>query len=169
MTNAVLPLYRLADEYELLGQRILEAEGVLTDELSEEWDKLSETIDTKVENTGLYIKNLLATAKAEAQEAKMFSRRAETKERAAKALKEYLKVNMERVGKDKLETLRVKARIQTNPRPSITWTEPIEELPPEFRRVRVEVDGTAAYATWKEQGSLPEGFKVERGTHLRLS
>ena len=167
--TAVLPLYALADEYELLGQKILEAEGVLTPELSEAWDKLAEAIEQKVENTGLYIKNLLATAKAEAQEAEMFSRRARTKERAAKALKEYLKLNMERLGKDKLETLRVKARIQKNPRPAINWMRPIEELPDAFKRIKVEVDGAMAYEAWKLGQELPEGFEVFRDTHLRLS
>jgi hypothetical protein len=167
--TAVLPLYALADEYELLGQRILEAKGVLTPELSEEWDKLAEAIEQKVENTGLYIKNLLVTAKAEAEEAEMFSRRAKTKERAAKALKEYLKVNMERVGKDKLETLRVKARIQINPRPAINWTRPVEELPDAFKRIKVEVDVAMAHEAWKLGQKLPEGFEVFRGTHLRLS
>jgi len=170
MTNAVLPLYRLADEYELLGQRLLEAEGELTPELSEAWDKLSEAIDQKVENTGLYIKNLLATAKAEAEEAEIFYRRAKTKERAAKALKEYLKLNMERVGRDRIETLRVKARIQQNSRPSISWTRKIEDIPAPFKRIEISLDGTVAYKWWKsDEVDLPEGFEVNRGTHLRLS
>ena len=169
MTNAVLPLYRLADAYELLGQKLLEAEGELTPELSEEWDKLSEAIDDKIENTALYIRNLEATAKAEEEEAARFANRAKTKRFAAKSLKHYLKMNLERVGRDRIETLRVKARIQQNSRPYITWTEPIEELPDAFKRVRVEVNGTAAYARWKKDGMLPQGFKVERGTHLRLS
>ena len=167
--TAIMPLYALADSYEALGQRLLEAEGELTPELSEAWDKLSEQIDQKVENTGLYIKNLLATAKAEAEEAELFSGRAKTKERAAKALKEYLKLNMERVGKDKLETLRVKARIQINSRPTIFWRGDIMDAPIEFVRTRRELDGTVAYAKWKEGEELPEGFVVERGTHLRLS
>ena len=168
--TTVMPLYRLANEYEALGQRLLEAEGELTPELAEEWDKLSEAIDQKVENTGLYIKNLLATAKAESQEAAMFSQRAKTKERAAKALKDYLKLNMERVGRDRIETLRVKARIQQNSRPSIQWTGRLEDIPAPFKRVKIELDGNTAYTWWKsDEVELPHRFKVERGTHLRLS
>jgi len=167
--TAILPLYALADEYEALGQRLLEAEGELTPELSEAWDKLSEAIDQKVENTGLYIKNLLATAKAETQEAEMFSRRAKTKERAAKALKDYLKLNMERVGRDRIETLRVKARIQQNSRPSIRWIRKVEDIPAPFKRIEISLDSTVAYQWWKsDEVDLPEGFQVERGTHLRL-
>ena len=168
--TAILPLYRLADEYESLGQQILDAEGVLTDELSEEWDKLSETIDAKVENTALYIRNLEATAKAEEEEGEKFLSRARTKRNAVKSLKMYLKLNLERVGRDKVETLRVKARIRQNPRPSIRWTRKVEDIPAPFKRVEISLDGTVAYKWWKSnEVDLPEGFEVERGTHLRLS
>ena len=166
--TAILPLYALADEYEALGQRLLEAEGELTDELSAEWDKLSEAITEKVENTALFIRNLEATAKAEEEEASRFANRAKTKRFAAKSLKHYLKMNLVRVGRDRIETLRVKARIQNNSRPSIRWLGDIHKCPIELCRVTVELDGTKAYTSWKEE-KLPEGFEVNRGTHLRLS
>jgi len=169
MSNAVLPLYALADSYELMGQKLLEAGGELTPELSEEWDKLSENIDTKIENTALFIRNLEVTARAEEEEGQKFLARAKTKKNAMKELKEYLKLNLERVGRDRIETLRVKARIQQNSRPSIIWTGDIMDAPIEFVRTKVELDGTAAYAKWKEGNGLPDGFHVERGTHLRLS
>ncbi len=171
MTNAVLPLYALADEYELLGQRLLEAEGELTPELGEAWDKLSEDIDSKVENTALFIRNLEATARAEEEEAERFANRARTKRNAVKSLKMYLKLNLERVGRDKIETLRVKARIQINPRPSISWPGQVEHIPDPFKRTKVELDGNAVYQVWKTdpKGVEADGFKVERGTHLRLS
>lgn len=173
--TAIMPLYALANNYEALGQRLLEAEGELTPELAMLWDTLDSEILQKVENTALYIRNLEATAKAEEEESLRFKARYKTKRAAAESLKAYLKLNLERVGKDRVETLRVKARIQNNPRPSIRWTGDIHKCPVEFIRVTVDLDGTKSYDHWKQSGtddasrSLPEGFRVDRGTHLRLS
>ncbi len=131
---------------------------------------MSEAIDQKVENTALYIRNLEVTAKAEEEEGQKFLNRAKAKRNAMKALKEYLKLNMERVGRDRIETLRVKARIQQNSRPSIYWTGPVENIPPPFKRIKTELDGTKVYAAWKSDPNsvVADGFVVDRGTHLRL-
>ena len=173
--TAIMPLYVLANAYEALGQRLLEAEGELTPELSVLWDTLDTEILQKVENTALYIRNLDATAKAEEEEAQRFRTRAKTKRAAAESLKAYLKLHLERMGRDRIETMRVKARIQKNSRPSIRWTGDINKCPVEFIRVTVDLDGTKSYDHWKGSGTddktrtLPEGFQVDRGTHLRLS
>jgi len=173
--TAIIPLYALADAYDTMGQLLLDAGGELTPELAEAWDGLAADITQKVENTALFIRNLEATAKAEVEEGQKFLHRAKTKAAAVKSLKEYLKLNLERVGRDRIETLRVKARIQTNSRPSIRWMGDINKCPVEFIRVTVDLDGTKSYDHWKQTGiddetrSMPNGFQVDRGTHLRLS
>jgi hypothetical protein len=81
---------------------------------------------------------------------------------------------MERAGTTRVETPTVKVRIQKNTRPSIRCS--TAEIPEQFRRVRVEFDGAAAYDALKAAKCLPEepgrievsGLVVELGRHLRV-
>ena len=101
--------------------------------------------------------------------------RARTKAAKAEWLKTYLKSYMELMDRTKGGTTLKSARIQKNSQPTIRWTKDVLDLEHPFRRIEVTLDGKAAYREWKESGeddktrSLPEGFQVDRGTHLRLS
>lgn len=53
-----------------------------------------------------------------------------------------------------------------NSRPSIRWAW-VGDPPPEFTRLKVELDGTKAYEAYKA-GTLPDGFEVSLGESLRV-
>ena len=81
---------------------------------------------------------------------------------------------MQRAGTARVETPTVKVRIQKNTRPSIRCAS--AEIPEQFRRVRVEFDGHAAYDALKAAKCLPQepglvqvnGLVVELGQHVRI-
>ncbi len=74
---------------------------------------------------------------------------------------------MSQMGVGRYDTQLFRARIQKNSQPSIRWTG--AEIPEEFRRVTVELDGLKARDALKAAGELPDGFEVKYGTHLRIS
>lgn len=163
-----LHLWEIADGIQALGERIAEAEGELTPELEAEWDRLEGSLESKVENTALYIRDIETDAeKAKAEEQRIRAIRTALENQASR-MKDYLQFQLARAGRDKVETPKARVRIQANSRPSIRYTGDPADLPDAFKRVRVDVDGTAAYEAWKREEELPEGFVVETGSHLRV-
>ena len=101
-------LYEINSDYEnLLGsiyQEAEENEGEVGELLFDALDALKIDLDTKRENTALYIKNLLAEAGAiKAEEDNLASRR-KSAEKKAERLKEYLASSL---NGEKLKTARV--------------------------------------------------------------
>jgi hypothetical protein len=89
--------------------------------------------------------------------------------KAAHRLKDWLKINLERLGMAKVETGIFCVKIQRNGRPSITFDGNLEDLPFQYRRITVSLDGDAAYRRWKAGDELPDGFQVITGTQLRIT
>lgn len=88
--------------------------------------------------------------------------------RSQAALKGYFKTQLELIGQQRIKTDLFSVWIQANSRPRITWEGP-GYPPADFQRLRPpELDGEAAYHCLKATGSLPEGFKVEEGSHLQI-
>lgn len=167
--TATLTLYELGDQLQTVADTLVENGGELTPELAEQLAALEGAFEAKVERVLLYAKNLEGTAAAAKLEAARLSDLASGRANAADRLREYVKGEMERAKIDKVETLLIVARIQQNGRPSIRWTLPPDTLPVEFKKTTVTLDGDAAYKAWKaDPAVLPEGFAVERGTHLRV-
>lgn len=173
--TAIMPLRSIAEEWQTILNEIAEAEGELTPEMATRLDTVQDNFDHKIQNIRNFVGNLIDTAKAEKNIADDFAARARAKAAKADWLKTYLKNYMELMGRDRGGTTLGSARIQKNSRPSIRWTGDIHKCPVEFIRVTVDLDGTKSYDHWKGSGtddtsrSMPEGFQVERGTHLRLS
>lgn len=161
-----IPLYQLGDALERIAETLIENGGELTPELEAELAKLEGAFDEKVERIALYVQNLSAMAHAANAEITRLTGLAVTRIKAADAMKRALRNEMERTGRTKIETARVKAWIQRNSRPSISWPDG-RAIPPEYERVTVSLDGQRAYDDWK-RGVLPEGFAVEHGSHLRI-
>ena len=162
-----VPLYALGDELEEIVDAIVELEGELTPELAERLEDIGGAFDEKVERCALFIQNLTAMAKVAESEAKRLRELAEVRTKTAARLKAYVKEQMQRTDRTKIETGRVKAWIQRNGRPSINWPGPDDTIPKGFERVMVMLDGTKAYEAHKA-GTLPEGFEVDHGSHLRI-
>jgi hypothetical protein len=109
----------------------------------------------------------------EAESAKLEAERleslAEIRQHAVDRLKDYLKANLELMNMTKVETDLFKVRIQKNSRPGIAYIGDLRELPFEYQRVKVEMNGTALYEAWKGGKELPAGVTVTEGKHLRIT
>ena len=167
MTSSTLRLYELADAYERIAEALIENGGELTAELAVDLDAIEGAFEAKVERVALYVRNLLATADAADAEAARLAVLARSRRQAADGLKGYLMAQLDRVEKPKVETPLIVVRIQKNSRPSIQWPDTLP-IPEGYQRVTVSLDGQKAYSDWKA-GTLPSGFVVEQGRHLRIS
>lgn len=181
MSAPMLKLHEYVDELEEVLDWIVEHEeevvaagGELPPEVAELLDRLEGNLTEKVRRVALVILNLTASAKAAHAEAERIAGMARSYERQADSLKRYLMFQMQRAGTTRVETPTVKVRIQTNTRPSIRCAS--TEIPEQFRRVRVEFDGRAAYEALKAAKRLPrepgrrqvDGLVVELGQHIRI-
>lgn len=169
MANAALKLYEITDALQDVGDALIDNGGELTPELEARLNALEGAFEHKAENVALFVRQLEVNGAAAASEAKRLHDLASRREKAADRLRSYLLENMQRAQRVKVETGRVVVRVQRNSRPSIHWQRSVEDLPPEFVRVKLDVDGEAAYNAWKSEQPLPDGFVVQVGHHLRIS
>lgn len=155
-------LYEIRDEILSALGDVEDAGGEMTDEVEQRLDALNLALEEKVERIGLYIRDLeLEAEKVEAEEKRLFYRRKAMQGRA-KWLKGYLMRCLLAVDTNRVKTPLVTFAVQRNSRPSITWTR--GEIPEQYRRVTVELDGTKVYEAFKA-GELPDGFEVHYGEH----
>jgi len=166
--SETMKLYEIVDQIQELGTILAEHEGELTDDLEARWDEIAGSLDEKVENTALFVRDLQASAEAVKAEEKRLKRRRRALENKAARLKDYLHHQVARGGVRKIETDRVVVRIQRNSRPSIRWMGEEDAIPEAFRRVKINADTQAVYQQIKSGGELPDGFAVEWGDHLRI-
>lgn len=167
--TATLTLHQIGDSLAQIAETLVENGGELTPELEELLAHEVGTFESKVERCLLYVRNLEASAEAAQGEANRLAALATSRGNAAKRLRDYVHDEMVRAKIDKVETGLIVARVTKNSRPSIKWPLPIEALDPRFVRITMALDGTKAYEAWKANStSLPEGFVVEQGTHLRV-
>lgn len=162
-------LYNLAAEYERLAALLETTEGELTPELTSVFDALTGELSHKLDNIcklRARLKHSAAGAKAESQRLAMLTR---TRENAVARLDEYMKACLKHAGLTRYETDLFRVRVQENSTSSVTWTGPDDEIPEPYRRVKYELDAKAALAAWSENGTLPDGFVVQRGDHVRVS
>ena len=159
-------LYELPEALRALDEEIEANGGELTPELEARLDELAGNSAELVDRVCALIREHVHKAGVEYEEAAYFHRKAKASEAVANRLKRYLSDTMARVGYDRLEGDRFKVRIQKNGTPSIKW-EGFGDIPTEFARVSVELDGTKAREAWKN-GTLPLGFTVQVGTHVRI-
>lgn len=90
MNTNEMNLYEIKSEmYALIDPETGEMRGF------DAWEELSVARDEKVEQTGLWVKNVLATASAIDTEIKALTERRDTLRRRAEGLKEYLLVGLE--------------------------------------------------------------------------
>ena len=169
MSNARgLRLYDLPDAIRAVEHQIIEADGEITPEIEAQLDHLEGEFERKAEYLALLSREAKAEAAAVKQEEDRLKARRTAAENRERRIKEYIHACMTRLGVSKVDGDRAKIAIQKNGRPSITWMGDADAIPEAFRRVSVSVDGAAAYNEWKAGAELPEGFRVEVGTHVRV-
>lgn len=150
------------------GEDVAAAGGEIPAHLLELLDEAEGAFKDKVERVALYVRSLGAHAAAVKAEEHRLAARRKALENGADRLKSYLKGQMEAAGVPRVDGTLATVRVQANPE-AVRWTRTPEEAPEEFRRVTVSVDLAAAKAALKATGALPDGFTVERGSHLRIA
>ena len=166
------PMYRLvAESLSALGEGALEPgpdREAMEAQAMLDLAGIGDAFDTKAENVALVVQELEVEAEAIQTEADRLGMRAQARANAAKRLKDYLKANMIQAGVTKTGGKLATVSLVNNGRPAITWDAPLDDLPTEFRRVSVALDGARAFEALKADGCLPPGFAVVHGQHIRI-
>ena len=172
---AGLTLYELTDEWIAISEALEESGGELTPEIEAALEAIQGEFAAKAEGIVRLIQAETNQAKQRAglaapfrEEADRLQALATVNENKARSLKRYLQEQMQRLKMQRIETAWFKAWIQKNGRPSIEWTRDVRELPDIYRRETIEPDGTRIYEAWKAGTELPEGFRIDHGTHVRI-
>lgn len=161
-----LKLYEIPGRLREIEGRIIDLGGEITPDVEKELDALEEAFERKVEYIALLSREAKAEAAAVKQEEDRLRQRRSAAENREKRLKDYLLACLVKDGRGRVEGDRVKVRVQANSRPSIWWRRDPGEAPEAYRRTSVSVDLNAAYEDLKAGAELPEGFEIERGSHL---
>lgn len=164
----VIRLYELPDEFEAIEAELMENGGELTPEIEARIDALELALDQKAGRICRMIRNHDASARAYDEEIDRLKAHKQTHEITVKRLKDYLHTTMNRLERIEIAAGIFKVVLQNNSRPAIRWTGDVNDIPEPFKRVRVELDGDAAYNVVKGGGTLPDGFEVVRGQHVRI-
>jgi hypothetical protein len=150
-----------------IDEQLDESGGELTPEIEAELEKLEGAFDHKVDAVCVLRRNALAYADACQVEVERLDARATMFRRKAESLRHFLHNAFIQTGKDKVKTAKFTVYRQSNPA-SVRWTKPLEDLPLEFRRVKVEPNIKLAGDLVKEGQPVPDGFEVVQGEHLRI-
>lgn len=163
-----LKLYEIPSEYRRIMAEVEEAGGELTEELLADLGRLEDSLQARADQIVPLILEAYREAEAAAVEGARLYTLSRQRQAAADRMKRYLKEALEATGERRLKTDRTELAVCKNGRPSITWQGDLNDIPLHLAKVEITRDYDAALAELRERGSLPEGFKVEHGTHLRI-
>ncbi len=166
----MIPLYKITDELvNLLAS--CDDDGEISPELIGKIDSLFDDLDLKYTDVLKAHIGYLKESEAFGAEAKRLGDLAKSAAKKADWLKEYLKSNMMRMGRDHVHTPIGKLAIAKNSIPTVTLKDgvAITELPREFQRVKVELDKTVAIANHKAGLDNPPAIVITHGYHLRIT
>lgn len=150
-----MTLYELSHELDNYELKIDEETGEITN--LDELEALQLERDAKVENVGLWIKNLKAEAEAVKEEAKRLTQRARVAENKAERLKDYL---TECLGGETFKTSRLAVSYRKSQ--AVNVTDPMA-LPERFKVIDVKPDKTAIKNAIKA-GETVTGAEIEERT-----
>lgn len=166
-TMSTPSLMDLAPQYAAVIEEMLDAGGDLSDEaLAERLNAIEGEFGTKVERCQIVYRRLVAEAAGDEMFAAPWVERAAKKKRAAERLKGYVYACMVASGQKRIETELGGARLQVSP-PSAKCEVPLETLPDWLRRTTVAFDAAKAVETYRQGLGLPDGVRIEVGSHLR--
>lgn len=162
-----LRLYELPAAIREIETRIIEAEGELTPEDEQALDALEGEFNHKAEWIALLAQEARAEAAGSEQQAKRLAARVRSAKNREGRLKSYLHDCMTARGVSKVEGEQIKISVVKNSQPTITWTGDPESIPEGYKRVTIAPDLAHAREQMKAGEMLPDGFTVERGSHVR--
>lgn len=178
-----MKLYEITAARDVLDTWLAESDGELTPELEAMLDELDGQAEEKIERVALYIRERLANAEAVKVEAQRLAGIQKREEKAAESLMGYLKAQMERLGKTKVNGLLATIAIQNNSQPSMVHGLTSDDLALHFagkvENSKVEqfvreipasyvIDRDAVLLAWKAGDTMPAEISVQKGTHLRI-
>ena len=132
-------------------------------------DELRLRFEEKVENCIAYIKNLKSDEEALDKEIKRLQARKQAAENKRRGLSDYVKAEIEAVGRQGVDTGVHRARIARSPiSVEVIDTNAIEDG---YKETVTEerIDKEAILAHFRETGEIPSGVEIRAGTHLRIS
>lgn len=151
-------LYEIKSEIESLFNRVDE-NGELPDDIAQQLEQLAITEHEKIENTGLYIKNLLSDADAIKNEVDRLNKRRQAMTHKAERLKNYLSDYLTNNNKDKFSTARIDLRFRRSEQVRIYQD---ADLPNDLWRVKLEPDKATIKKLLKAGEIVPGAELVER-------
>ncbi|MDJ0844785.1 siphovirus Gp157 family protein [Crocosphaera sp.] len=134
-----------------------EEKEVKINQLFSEWLTADTDFEEKAEKVAHYIKYLEAITEARKAEAKRIRVLASMSEKQGDKLRKYLIREMQRVNKTKIEGVTCKLSMRKK-QPTICLKVEPEELPDEFKRVKIEPNLTEIRKALKSQKDLDWAF-----------
>lgn len=165
-----MKLYEIAAQYNALLE-MADDESIPPELIADTLEDIQGAFEEKADNIACVIKSVRAAAEAIRKEANELNLRLKRKEKIAESLTEYLKAQLEAVGKTKVETARNMISVAKkpasveieNPEDFILWAEKHHE---EYVRYKSpEINKTAVRDALKAGSELP-GAKLVTDTRL---
>ncbi|KKN72265.1 hypothetical protein LCGC14_0412160 [marine sediment metagenome] len=165
-----MKLYEIREEMLSLHSDVETNDGVITDEQMTELGELNIAFEDKAESICKVIRNLNGEANSLKEEAQRLKSKADARSRRIGELKDFLKETMELLDIEKFTTPDglFKPSIQSNSKASVVWLGKPEDIPEPYRQQVPPKPNLKKALEDHESGKLGEGWKVERGTHLRI-
>lgn len=165
-----MQLYAIADAMQAILDTIDES-GEIAPEAQAQLDALEGDLAAKAEAIARVVRNLVASEAARKVEAARLALAADADRRRADWLKRYLMDQLQRLGLTRIDAGVFRVRVQRNSQPAVSCAVPLDKLPPDLvrRKETLDLDREAILAAVREGLPLPEGVRVETGTHLRIN
>jgi hypothetical protein len=163
-----MKLYEIPAALRAIEAQIEEAEGELTPEAEVALDALPLEFARKAEYIALMAREALGAAEAPKAEAERLTARAKAHANRAERLKAYLHRCMTEMGETKIAGELATVAVQRNGTPSVIVECDPTALPEQYRKVTVTADTLGLRWAYRNGDQLPEGVRVEVGTHLRI-
>lgn len=165
-------LYELSGELLAIQDRLIDGEIDVDTELAlesiqGEFDGKAESICKLIRHLQFQADMLTMERNRIMEEAMLPGQKARRLEASVAWLKEYVRRNMEALDMKRLSVGIFDVRRQSNSQPAIRWQGDPADLPPNLRMVQYQLNLPAARDALK-RGELPDGFKIDKGEHLRI-
>lgn len=154
-------LYSIADQYRELSDGDLDAETI-----ADTLEGIDGMFEEKAQNVAHMVANLEAEAAAAAEAAKKMSARSRATKNKADRLREYLKTQMERVGKSVIKSDQVVVKIKNNPPKLVVDNQ--ELIPEEFTEKEVVTKLLTKSIKAHLESQDEEWAHLEQGTRLDI-
>ncbi len=160
-----LTLYELTNDYTLALRQLSEADDLPVELVNDTLESLLGDFEEKAKNVAAFVLNTQAEAASMKQYEERMQKRRKRVERVAERLKEYLKLNMEKVGLKNIAGREVTLSLRNNP-PSVV-VEDEEALDVQFLIPKLTINKSALGNALKN-GQFIEGARLEHRTSLQI-